>query len=156
MRYTLALTERAEVDIANAKKWYESERPGRGDRFESAVHAVLGRLTELPDSGAPSRLGLRRVTLVRFPYTVYYRVIGSVIEVRACVHHRRRPISTRRRYFRESLVGVDAATATPATAHPRQLLLKGQVLVVEELRGLTMLFFVGEVVEHRADIGLAT
>ncbi len=35
--------------------------------------------------------GIRRVGLSRFPYSVFYRVLGDEVQITAFAHHRRRP-----------------------------------------------------------------
>ena len=107
MKHTLALTERAQGHIASAMKWYESERLGRGDRFIGVLSGALAVLTDHSHLGAPAYHGLRCFSLRPFPYTLYYRVVGSIVEVRACIHDRRQPGSRWRRRVREAAAAVD-------------------------------------------------
>ncbi len=55
--------------------------------FERSIHL----LAERPELGAAWRGAARRLSLRRFPYFVFYRVIGEDIQVLAVAHQRRRP-----------------------------------------------------------------
>lgn len=90
------LLEAAANEAIEAAAWYESQRPGLGSEFESAVDAALDLLQEdlLPlstISGRAGRAGARRLTLKRFPYDVIVRPLGNEIIVIAFAHHSRRP-----------------------------------------------------------------
>ena len=84
-----ALGLRAKKDVANAFEWYESQRPGLGEEFEQAVDETIQLLRILPELGHVVHGEIRRVSVRRFPYALYYRVTRSSIKVRACLHERR-------------------------------------------------------------------
>lgn len=93
---TLRILEAASDEAAEAAAWYESQGPGLGSEFESAIDAALDLLQEeiLPLSPMPGRAGqagAKRLTLKRFPYDVIVRQVGDEILVVAFAHHSRRP-----------------------------------------------------------------
>ena len=97
MRRSLAFTSRAGDDVEEAYKWYESQQVGLGAEFESALASVLRLVNEMPEAGPIVHRDVRRLLLERFPYSLYYRLTGSTIEVRACLHQRRNPQTQLRR-----------------------------------------------------------
>ena len=97
MRRSLAFTSRAGQDVEEAYRWYESQRVGLGSEFESALASVLRLVKEMPEAGPIVHRDVRRLLLERFPYSLYYRLIDSTIEVRACLHQRQNPQTQIRR-----------------------------------------------------------
>jgi hypothetical protein len=95
----------AAEEAAEAAAWYESERPGLGAEFESAINAALDvleqdvvPLTSL--AGVAGARGVKRLFLRRFPYSVIVREGNETIFVIAFAHYARRP-----GYWRERLRG---------------------------------------------------
>jgi plasmid stabilization system protein ParE len=85
-------------DIAGASAWYETERPGRGARFEAAVQVLEQLIGEHHEAFPIIRGQVRRALLTRFPYALYYQPVDAeTVEIIACLHTRRRPITWRRR-----------------------------------------------------------
>jgi hypothetical protein len=74
-------------------RWYESKRPGLGAEFLGAVHAVLGRIAaspgQFPAWGDNPRF--RRAVATRFPYVLFFHIIGDEAVVVAVAHSSRRP-----------------------------------------------------------------
>jgi plasmid stabilization system protein ParE len=59
--------------------------------FLAAYDRILLRIGEAPDGSAPHLDGTRRLGMMRFPYSIVYRVKTDVVEVVAVAHQRRRP-----------------------------------------------------------------
>lgn len=97
MSRSLAFTSRATNDVEEAYTWYDSQQVGLGAEFESALASVLRLVKEMPEAGPVVHRDIRRLLLERFPYSLYYRLTDSTIEVRACLHQRRNPQTQRRR-----------------------------------------------------------
>ena len=81
------------VDIADkelwvAFYWYEERREGLGVEFAGCVDAGLERLVRHPFIGRPIRDDVRRILIRRFPYILYYRIVGDEIEVVGFRHHK--------------------------------------------------------------------
>ena len=101
MRVVRVLAEAAD-EAAEAAAWYESERPGLGAEFESALESALDLLEQdivplatLP--GGAGKRGAKRLILRRFPYSIVVRERDSDILVVAFAHHSRRPGYWRKR-----------------------------------------------------------
>lgn len=91
MSRPLRFTEATRADIAQAYAWYEEQRTGLGEEPQSELTVAFALLAEFSEAGPVVHANLRRLLLRRFPYAVYYRVVGAVIEVRACPHLHRNP-----------------------------------------------------------------
>lgn len=77
--------------------WYDAQRFGLGDQLLDAVALATSSLDVFPRRGPVVFDDARRLLLPSFPYALYYRVIGSIVEVRGCLHHRRAPAVSRAR-----------------------------------------------------------
>ncbi len=87
----------AASDVLLAREWYDGQRPGLGDDFVRSLEHVIDLMSGLPEAFPEIAVGLRRALLGRFPYAVYYRLNGDVLEVIACLHTRRSPSRWRSR-----------------------------------------------------------
>ncbi len=87
----------AASDVMSAREWYDAQRPGLGDDFVAALEHVIDLVTEIPEAFPEIAAGHRRALLGRFPYALYYRTEGQVLDVVACLHTRRTSDSWRRR-----------------------------------------------------------
>jgi toxin ParE1/3/4 len=61
-----------EVDIAEAAQWYERQRPGLGQEFIAVVQSLDAVLLANPLRFSISYDDIRRLSLGRFPYSVFY------------------------------------------------------------------------------------
>ena len=80
--YRLVAEPRADLDVAAAYHWYETERTGLG-------REILGHLSKTYD-----RIG---ALLRRFPYAVYFAVEPDVVVILAVLHVSRDPAEWQRR-----------------------------------------------------------
>lgn len=97
MTWIIRLLRSAESDIAEAATWYREQEPGLDRKFIEEVDACINRIRRGPDSYAKRRREYRAAMLRRFPYTVYYRTVGTEIRIVAVLHHRRGPKARERR-----------------------------------------------------------
>lgn len=94
MSYRVSLRRAAENDIAQAQAWYEAKRPGLGGEFTDEIARILARIEKMPLIYAMQHKEARRAVLHRFPYLLWYRVIGSKIQVLAVTDARQNPEKT--------------------------------------------------------------
>ena len=85
------------LDVEDAVRWYEEQRPGLGGEFEAALNSTLALLRQAPEAGPPVHREVRRLLMPRFPYAVYYLLLDDAIEVRGCLHQHRDPATWRGR-----------------------------------------------------------
>ena len=95
--YRLVAEPRADLDVAAAYQWYESERPGLGRQFLDQLEAAYDRIAQDPVGYQDLESGIRRVLLRRFPYAVYFAVESDVVVVLAVLHVSRNPAEWQRR-----------------------------------------------------------
>jgi plasmid stabilization system protein ParE len=93
MIYRIALVREAVAEAEHAAAWYELRRSGLGADFVAELAAVLDGLTERPLRHPPSASDptYRCARLRRFPFSVFFSVQATTVEVVAIAHARRRP-----------------------------------------------------------------
>jgi plasmid stabilization system protein ParE len=67
----------AAADLADAKAWYDDQRPGLGDEFLAAIADAFTRLEQNPEQFPFYYRDFRRVLVERFPYKVFFRTRGE-------------------------------------------------------------------------------
>ncbi|MDP1797391.1 MAG: type II toxin-antitoxin system RelE/ParE family toxin [Planctomycetaceae bacterium] len=91
MTRSLIIRPEAEGDLAEGRDWYDARQDGLGTAFLTVVDEVLEHICQSPALYATSYKSVRRVRMKRFPYVVYYRIIGQGVEVLAVLHGSRGP-----------------------------------------------------------------
>jgi toxin ParE1/3/4 len=82
----------AEIEHLEFVVYLESKRPGLGAVYLAEFERALSRACEFPKSyRIEMEPDIRRMSLKRFPFTIYYREKHRVIQVLAVAHHRRYP-----------------------------------------------------------------
>jgi plasmid stabilization system protein ParE len=86
----IEVTAHAQTQIASAVEWWTKNRPAAPDAVLEDLHRTLGLLSVQPTMGARARQatlsGVRRVTLSRIRYHLYYRVVDGALHVLALWH----------------------------------------------------------------------
>jgi plasmid stabilization system protein ParE len=62
----------AAADVEDAYQWYENQRPGLGDEFLAAVSTVIESLVTYPERFPIVHRETRRLSLRRFPYSLFF------------------------------------------------------------------------------------
>lgn len=91
MAYDLKFSARALREIGEAREWYESQSPGLGEEFISAMELQLKRLEQAPLLYSEVIPGVRRALLPRFPFGLFYVVRGNLVHILAVLHDARNP-----------------------------------------------------------------
>lgn len=76
----------AEHDLAAARDWYDEKRAGLGDEFLDAVGIAMRQLSSDPERERLYYRNFRRVLLQRFPYKIFYQIIGEHIVIFRVLH----------------------------------------------------------------------
>jgi plasmid stabilization system protein ParE len=80
----------AQAQVEEAAGWWAGNRPFAPGAVREDLDRILGLLSVNPGIGARARRaklkGVRRVTLSRIRYYLYYRVSGDTLEVLAFWH----------------------------------------------------------------------
>ena len=86
----IRVSPKALAQIEEAVEWWADNRPSAPNAIRDDVAQILTILANQPGVGAPTRhtrvQGVRRVTLARVRYYLYYRTSGGVLEVLAFWH----------------------------------------------------------------------
>lgn len=86
-----------ERDLDAAAIWYEERQPGLREDFVEEVGAALSRIQGNPRLYPIVHLDIHRAPVRRFPFGVFYALVGDEIHVLAVVHDARHPSVWRRR-----------------------------------------------------------
>lgn len=97
MSYEVQVRRAAELDIAEAQVWYETQQTGLDAEFRSEVSRVIDRLAGTPLIYQVVHRDIRRAIVRRFPYLVWYRVAAETVIVLACTYAGRDPERVRAR-----------------------------------------------------------
>jgi len=89
MSRRFVIRKAARRDIRIARKWYDDQTLGLGDRFFLELLRVFRDIHANPLSFPEVRSGARRAVLKKFPYSVFYLVDDFSIVVVVVVHHSR-------------------------------------------------------------------
>jgi plasmid stabilization system protein ParE len=98
LSYQVQIRRAAELDIAETQLWYEARLVGLGAEFHSEVSQVIDRLSGTPLIYQTVYRDVRRAIIHRFPYLVWYRVVGEWVTVLACTHGRQDPRKLKARF----------------------------------------------------------
>jgi plasmid stabilization system protein ParE len=87
----LVLRLQAKRDIQEASEWYEERRPGLRQSFLAAIDESLISIQEYPKIYPRVDPEIRRASVTKFPFGVFYRIDGETIRVIAILHNARSP-----------------------------------------------------------------
>jgi len=90
MNLPVILSPAADREFEAAAAWYEQEAH-LGERFVEQVQEAPDRIGQMPELHALVYQNIRRVRVQRFPYNVFYRILGDRVEVVAVFHNKRDP-----------------------------------------------------------------
>jgi plasmid stabilization system protein ParE len=93
----LELAPKASDDIADGWSWYEDQSHGLGDEFVRAVGEALRRVQRTPSIFPIVNHRIRRASVRRFPYGVYFEMAAELILVIGVLHASRDPETWQRR-----------------------------------------------------------
>ena len=95
--YQLSVRKEAESDLREAYSYYESCRKNLGSDLLLCVEAIFERIKRNPNQYRILFKNIRRVTVQRFPYCIYYVIQNNSVVVLAVLHARKNPISWQER-----------------------------------------------------------
>jgi plasmid stabilization system protein ParE len=81
----------AEAELIEAAQFYEARVPQLGADFLEAAGRTLSHLLQAPERWRIIEADVRRYSMPRFPYSIYYRVLPNELRILAFAHHRRHP-----------------------------------------------------------------
>jgi len=101
MAAEILLTPEAELDIAEAYAWYETQLVGLGEQFLTCVDDCIETIRRNPESHPPVFEQFRRGLVRRFPYAIFFERERDAVIVYGVFHAARDPKKWRRRLDEE-------------------------------------------------------
>jgi plasmid stabilization system protein ParE len=98
LSFIVQVRRAAELDVAAAQVWYETQRSGLGAEFQFEISNVVARLADNPLIYTAAYRDVRRAVVHRFPYLIWYRVLDDKVTVLACTHSRLNPAAAINRF----------------------------------------------------------
>lgn len=86
MKWIATIRAKGKADLAEAHDWYEERCPGLGDEFLADLAEALLRLEADPERYPVYYRGFRRVLAHRFPYKIFFRIVGQHLIVFRILH----------------------------------------------------------------------
>ena len=81
----------AELDVVEAAKYYDANRPGLGAEFLDSVDTAIESIRQSPQQWVKFRGETRRRSVGRFPYAIEYQIIHNEVWILVVKHHSRAP-----------------------------------------------------------------
>lgn len=99
MNLKIVITAPARLEIAEAVRFYEEQRPSAGVGFWIEFKALAKRLKHFPEiyPRFGSR-GIRKAAMHRYPHAVYYRLAGGELRILGVVHGAMNPKTAQDRF----------------------------------------------------------
>jgi len=83
----------AEAEYLETIAYYESRKPGLGTMYLVEFEKIMVSVCESPYRCRIERKpDIRRRVMVRFPFTILYRVASGSVQILAVAHQKRRPV----------------------------------------------------------------
>lgn len=81
----------ARLEVTDVCDWYARLAPGLSEGFLTEVDRIVGLIADNPLVYPVVLKDIRRARLRRFPYSLFFRIVGDDCFVLACFHARRDP-----------------------------------------------------------------
>lgn len=91
MSLPVVFSPAALADVESAFAWYELQASGLGAEFLRRVKLMELNISREPLLYPVVKAPLRRATLRKFPYALFYLAAPDRVDVLGCFHHRRDP-----------------------------------------------------------------
>ena len=74
-------------DAVDAVAWYEAHAPGLGEELIDEILRAIRRAGANPELfRVVHRRGIRRVLTKRFPYRIFFSIVGETLYIHAVLH----------------------------------------------------------------------
>lgn len=97
MTRRLVVRPQAIAEFVEARDWFDAQRPGLGQEFVMEVDLTMFDVHARPESFPAVHGEKRRAIVHRFPYGVFFRIVGDTIVILGIIHGRRNPERWRHR-----------------------------------------------------------
>ncbi len=91
-RFGIEISDEAEIDFDKSYQYYYSkESPKVANSFYKQINLSLEILKQHPASFPLAYKNVRKYVVKKFPFVIYYQLVGSAIRVIAIFHTSRNP-----------------------------------------------------------------
>ena len=97
MSHQFTIHEMAEVEVNEAADFYDLENSGLGNVLLDEVERSIGAISRYPEVGMLIRKSVRKMSLLKFHYSLIYAIKSNEIRLLAVAHQKRRPFYWRSR-----------------------------------------------------------
>lgn len=98
--YNLLINPFAELELEEAKDWYNLQQDDLGERFVKEIDKTIIRINENPFQFPKEMKKIRKAIVNDFPYSIFFYMTDNLINVFAIFHSSRNPMIWKKR-FRE-------------------------------------------------------
>lgn len=91
MKYSVDISNEANLEIIEAYLYYENVKTDLGERFLNIVQQFLNRIEENPFQFPEYRKPFREAYIIKFPYIIVFKVVESKVIIHAVFHAKRNP-----------------------------------------------------------------
>jgi plasmid stabilization system protein ParE len=89
MRRQVILSPDAKEHVRSAIRWYADHQSHLRFRFKAELRTTLRRVVQNPYLFPLGEDQIRRALMRHFPYTIYFRLNGELVNVIGVIHQRR-------------------------------------------------------------------
>lgn len=89
--YSLEILDEAEKDFDNAFEYYNNESFKVADKFFQCINVSMEIIKKSPFSYEETFMSIRKFTVKKFPFVIYYQIVDTTIRIIAIFHTSRNP-----------------------------------------------------------------
>jgi hypothetical protein len=78
-------------DIDNSAFYYRTQEAGLETSFINEIESAISKIQENPERYSIYRKKYRKFVVMKFPFTIFFKIITNLIIVIAVSHHSRHP-----------------------------------------------------------------
>ena len=90
-QFSIEVSSDAEIDFDKSYEYYYDDNLGVADAFFKRINISLEFIRQTPYSSPIIHKDIRKYTVKKFPFVIYYKIADSVIRVIAIFHTSRNP-----------------------------------------------------------------
>ncbi len=96
--YKLLINPFAEIDLIEAKEWYDLQKENLGSEFIQEIRNTIRKISENPFQFPVIKFKIRKALILKFPYSVFFYIDDKIINIFAIFHTHRNPIVWKKRF----------------------------------------------------------
>lgn len=98
MEYKLIINPFAELELEEAKDWYNLQQDNLGNEFVMEIDKTIIRIIENPFQFPKEKKQIHKAVVKNFPYYLFFYVDDFLINIFAVFHSSRNPMIWKKRF----------------------------------------------------------